>query len=332
MNQKSIKTGNNWKIILFGKDKINQLIKSRESGLFLALIAVCAILSFSTDTFLNSENLFNVLKQVSLVTIVAAGQTFIIISGGIDLSVGSILGLSGITMSYMLQMGIPVIISVPAAIATGLLLGLSNGLLITKLRLPPFIITLGMASICKGLVLVITKGFPIEVDSSFVIQIGQGYWGPVPIMAVVMLCIIALAIFILEKTVFGNRVKAIGGNELAASLSGINVNRTKLMIYSLAGLFCGIAGVIMTGRLNAGNPNAGLNFDMDSIAATIVGGTSLSGGAGSILGTMLGALLLGVIRNGLVLLNVNMYWQTVVTGSIIILVCALDRLTNSKKA
>ena len=323
---------NNSGIMGQGKERLRSLVRSRESGLFFALLLVCVILSFTTTTFLNSENLFNVLKQVSLVTIVAAGQTFIIISGGIDLSVGFILGLSGIIMSNMMLSGVSVPVSVLVGVLTGVAFGYLNGVLITKLKLPPFIITLGMASVCKGIVLVITKGFPIEVTSEFVIALGQGYVGPVPIMAIIMVVLVVIAAFILEKTVFGNRVKALGGNELAASLSGINVNRTKRFIYAFAGLFCGLAGIIMTGRLNSGNPNAGLSFDMDSIAATIVGGTSLSGGSGSVFGTMLGALLLGTIRNGLVLLNVNMYWQTVVTGAIIILVCALDRLTGSRKA
>jgi ribose/xylose/arabinose/galactoside ABC-type transport system permease subunit len=187
-----------------------------------------------------------------------------------------------------------------------------------------------MASIAKGFILVITKGYAIMFDNPFIIALGQGNWGIVPIMVVFLPIVIISAHWFYNYTIFGNRVKAIGGNEIAARLSGINVRRNKIFTYALCGLLCGLAGLIITGRLNSGNPNAGTNFDMDSIAAVIVGGTALSGGSGTILGTMLGALLMGVIRNGLVLLGVNMYWQTVATGAIIILVCALDGFSKKK--
>ncbi|HBE78141.1 MAG TPA: ribose ABC transporter permease [Firmicutes bacterium] len=307
------------------------LFKRRESGLLFVLLLVGLILSLSTTTFCTAENLFNVLKQVSLVAIVAAGQTFIIISGGIDLSVGFILGISGIIMAYLMNAGITPLLAIPSALITGVLFGYLNGIFITRLKLPPFIVTLGMASITRGLVLVITKAFMIPIDNSFVLALGQGYLGVVPLMAIAMLIIIVVVAFLLDQTVFGNRVKAIGGNELAAKLSGIKVDKMKRYVYALSGLLCGISGIIMAGRLNAGNPNAGLNFDMDSIAAVIVGGTSLTGGSGSIIGSFLGALLLGAVRNGLVLLDVNMYWQTVATGVIIIAVCALDRMTVKKE-
>jgi len=211
------------------------------------------------------------------------------------------------------------------------LAGLLNGVFVTKLRLPPFIVTLGVAKIVRGVMYVITRGYPIPVYTKFIIWFGNGYFGPVPVPTVFMLLIVALGVYILLATVFGNRLKAIGGNELAARLSGINIDASKIYIYALTGLLAGIAGVIMVGRVNAGNPNSGLNFDLDSIAATIIGGTSLAGGEGTVLGTLLGAVLLGVIANGLVLLNVSMYWQTIVAGVIIIGVCALDTLTHARR-
>jgi ribose transport system permease protein len=216
-------------------------------------------------------------------------------------------------------------------VVASLLAGLLNGVFITKLRLPPFIVTLGVAKIVRGVMYVVTRGYPIPVSTKFIIWFGNGYFGPVPVPTVFMLLVVAVGVYILIATVFGNRLKAIGGNELAARLSGINIDANKIYIYALAGLLAGIAGVIMVGRVNAGNPNSGLNFDLDSIAATIIGGTSLAGGEGTVLGTLLGAVLLGVIANGLVLLNVSMYWQTIVAGVIIIGVCALDTLTSARR-
>jgi len=304
--------------------------QSRETGLILVLLLIGIILSFSTPVFFTSENLLNILKQVTLVTIVACGQTFVLTSGGIDLSVGSILGLSSIIMSWFLVQGVPVPAAMIICLLFGTTLGLCNGFMITRLSLPPFIITLGMQSIARGFVLVITKGYPIMVASPLIIALGQGNIGILPIMIFFLPVTIIVTHWIYNYQVFGNRVKAIGGNETASRLSGINVRRVKVLTYALCGFLCGLAGLIITGRLNSGNPNAGNNFDMDSIAAVIVGGTALSGGSGTIIGTVLGALLMGVIRNGLVLLNVNMYWQTVASGVIIILGCSLDRFSRKK--
>jgi ribose/xylose/arabinose/galactoside ABC-type transport system permease subunit len=234
-------------------------------------------------------------------------------------------------MSWLIQHGVSLAVSIPAGIITGIMFGFLNGLFITRLRLPPFIVTLGMASVGRGLLLIITRGYAIVIDSPLILSLGNDRFMGIPIMAMFMPVVVVAAALLLGRTVFGNHVKAVGGNELATRLCGINVDRLKIKIYTLAGLFCGVAGVIMTGRLNGGNPNAGLNFDMDSIAAVIIGGTSLQGGSGTIIGTMLGAILMGMIRNGLVLWNVNMYWTTVTTGAIIIVVCALDSFTSRKK-
>ncbi len=312
---------------------LGTMARNREMGLFgliLLLVAVMAILRH--DTFFTSENLFNILKQVSLVTIVAVGQTLVMTSGGIDLSVGFNLSLSGVMLAFFIQDGMNPVAAVVLGVLFSVLAGYGNGIIITKLRLPPFIVTLGMAKIVRGVEYVVTRGYPIPIRTPFIIWSGNGYFGPIPVPTVIMLLIVAGGAYLLIRTVFGNRIKAIGGNELAARLSGINIDRNKIYIYSLTGLLCGLAGIIMVGRVNAGNPNSGMSFDLDSIAATIIGGTSLAGGEGTVIGTMLGALMLGVIGNGLVLLNVSMYWQTIVAGVIIIAVCGLDTLTHTKKA
>lgn len=315
------------------KNMLRLFFEQRESGLFLLLILLVVLMSIARPaTFFTSENMFNILRQVSLVTIVAVGQTLVITSGGIDLSVGFSLGLAGIIVSYFLKAGVSPVFSIIFGILTSVLIGLFNGVVVTKIKLPPFIVTIGTSYIARGISYVITTGFPIRVTQPFIIGIANTYIGVVPVMTIIMLVIVAAGIYILNKTVFGMRTKAIGGNDIASRLSGINVAKHRISIFTLCGLFCGIAGVIMVGRLNAGNPNAGVNYDVDSIAATIVGGTSMAGGEGTILGTLLGSLLLGVIKNGLVLLNVNMYWQTVVSGAIIISVCTLDNLTRKRIA
>ena len=315
-----------------GRRFAKRLVDQRESGLFLLIVVLFAVMAVARpSTFFTSGNLFNILKQVSFVTIVAVAQTLVMVSGGIDLSVGFSLGLSGVMLAFFIQLGMHPVLAVTIGIIASVLSGLLNGVVITKLRLPPFIVTLGVAKIVRGVMYVVTRGYPIPVRTPFIIWTGNGYAGPIPVPLIFMLAIVVVGGYLLTQTVFGNRIKAIGGNETAARLSGVNIDLNKIVIYTLTGLLCGIAGVMMVGRVNAGNPNSGLNFDLDSIAATIIGGTSLAGGEGTVLGTLLGAVLLGLIANGLVLLNVSMYWQTIVAGVIIIGVCALDALTSARR-
>ena len=314
-----------------GKGILRRAKKYRETGLGLILLLMGAFLTIFSPNFLTPDNLFNVLKQTTLVAIIAIGQTYVIISGGIDLSVGYSMTLCSMILAYGLKAGIPLIIMMILSVLCSVLVGFSNGVLITRLRIPPFIITLGMANIVKGIILVMSQGYIVSLKEPFIIWLGQKSVGPVPVMVIVMAILIVIFAFILNKTVFGNHVKAIGGNETAASLSGIRSERTRVMVYVICGLLCGIAGLIVTGRLNGGNPNAAGTYDMDSIAAVIVGGTSMAGGSGSIIGTLLGALLMILIRNGLVLLRVNMYWQTVAIGVVIIAVCAIDAFSQRKK-
>lgn len=308
------------------------IVGQKETRLFVLLAGMVAIMAFlRPDTFFTSQNLFNILRQVSLVTIVAVAQTFIIISGGIDLSVGYILGLSSIIISTLLDAAFDPVLSILIGILAGGAIGLANGLIITLIKLPPFIVTIGMAYIARGLAFVITEGFTVRVTNDFISNLANGYVGPIPIMTLIMLAIVGIFAYILNSTPFGMKTKAVGGNIVAARLSGINTTKHRIFIHTMGGLLCGLAGLLMIGRLNAGNPNAGVNYDVDSIAATVVGGTSMTGGEGSILGTLLGAVLLGVMRNALVLLKVSMYWQTVVAGTIILVVCSIDYLSNRNK-
>jgi ribose transport system permease protein len=316
---------------LFGR-VVKGVRGERTSGLIILMVLIIVIMALiKPDTFFTSTNLFNILKQASIVSIIAFGQTFIMVSGGIDLSVGYSLGLSGVIMAHFIKLNLPPGIAIVSGLIVSCVIGLLNGLIITRFKLPPFIVTLGMAKIARGVMYVITRGYPIPVRDPFVIALGNAYLGPVPLMVIIMLVLFAVAAYVLGKTVFGLRTKAIGGNETAARLTGIKVDSHKIQLYVLTGLLCGIAGIILAGRVNSGNPNSGINFDLDSIAAVIVGGTAMSGGEGSVIGTLLGALILQIISNGLVLLNVSIYWQTVVAGVLIIAVCALDSFSHAKE-
>ena len=290
----------------------------RQLGTFAGLLALSLVLWAATPHFLTVSNLLNVLEQTALNAVVAAGMTFVIISGGIDLSVGSVLALSGIALGQALDAGMPAPLAIALALAVGLACGLVNGLLITAGRLPPFIATLGMMSVARGAALMLAEGRPI---SGF----GEGFRAlatervlmiPAPVLITAL--IYAVSHFALTQTVFGRATYAIGGNEEAARLSGVRVRFHKTAIYGVAGLMSAAAAVVLTARLNSAQPTAGTMYELDAIAATVIGGTSLLGGEGSLVGTLIGALIMGVLRNGLNLLNVSSFVQQVVIGVVII--------------
>jgi ribose transport system permease protein len=309
---------------------LNVFFNYRELSLLLIVIALGILLSIFTENFSGQSNLFNVARQVSLIIVVALGATLVLISGGIDLSVGSVLGLAGIVTSLASVSGIPVVIAILLGLATGVACGLINGLLIAKAKINPFIVTLGMMSVARGIALVVTKGYSITIESEFLLYLGQGYVGPVPVPVIIMiLCVLAVDLYYRKHT-FGSRVRAIGGNEEAARISGIKIDKNRIVIYALAAFLAAFAGIIMVGRLNVGQPSAGQGWELRAIAAAIVGGTSLSGGVGSIWGTVLGAILIGIIGNGMVLLGIPMEWEQVVTGTIIVAAVALDSLTRRR--
>ena len=310
---------------------LKKIFLSKEMVITYVLLVIMLGITAINPVFMTKNNLLSILKQVAIVAIVAVGQTFVISSGGIDLSVGYVMAVSSIVFATLLRNEVAFIPAALAGIICSTILGFANGLMVTKLKLPPFIITFGMSNIAKGIVLVITQSYVIQVKNPIVSKIGIGDFLGVPILAYFVPFFIIIGWFLLNKTIFGNHVLAIGGNESAARLSGIKVHKTKIIVYTMTGILCGIAGILITARLNGGNPNAGLTTDMDTIAAVIVGGTSLNGGIGTVIGTFIGAYLMGVIRNGLVLMNVDLYWQTIVTGTIVITVCAVKEALRSRK-
>lgn len=296
-------------------------------GPLIGLIVITVILSVVSDSFLTLDNIFNVLRQVSINALIAFGMTFVILTGGIDLSVGSILALSSAITAGMLANGMDPTLAMLIGLGAGAIMGAINGLFITKGKVAPFIATLATMTIFRGLTLVYTDGRPITglSTSSFFEIMGRGYFGWIPVPVIWMLACYLILYFILKKTTFGRRVYAIGGNEEASILSGIKVTNVKIWIYSITGTLSALAGIILASRLDSAQPTAGTSYELDAIASVVLGGTSLSGGKGWIFGTLVGALIIGVLNNGLNLMNVSSFYQQVVKGGVILLAVLLDR-------
>jgi ribose transport system permease protein len=312
-----------------------EYLKRFQSVLALALMVLA--LALMSDKFLSVDNGLNVLRQICVNLCLSIGMTIIIVSGGIDLSVGSVLALSGAMAAGLLKngMAIPgtdvfIEVTVSGAILVGVLvgtvLGWFNGFVITRFKLPPFVATLGMLSIARGLTMLWTGGFPVtRLGDSFGF-IGSGHWLGVPMPVWISGALVAMFIVVMKRTRFGRHVYAVGGSERAARLNGLNVPRIKLLVYTLGGALAGVAGLLVTARLDSATPNAGLSYELDSIAAVVIGGTSLNGGRGTIIGTVLGCLIIGVLNNGLVLLEVSPFWQQVIKGIVILMAVAMDKM------
>ena len=306
------------------------MIAARQFGTVIGLAVLCVVLWILTPYFLTVSNLLNIAEQTSINAIVAVGMTFVILSGGIDLSVGSIVALSGVVLGAALQGGQPIPVALLLALLVGLACGLANGALISWGGLPPFIVTLGTMSIARGAALLFTEGRPVSgFDASFrVLATGRAGFIPAPVIAMVLVYLVAH--FVLTRTTFGRYVYAIGGNEEATRLSGVAIRFHKTMIYGVSGLMSAAAAVILTARLNSAQPIAGMMYELDAIAATVIGGTSLMGGEGSLGGTLVGALIMGVLRNGLNLLGVSSFLQQIVIGGVIVVAVLLDTVLKRK--
>jgi ribose transport system permease protein len=318
----------------------NQLAKFQS---LIALVILCVILSILSDKFLTTSNIWNVLRQISVNVCIAVGMTMVILTAGIDLSVGSVLALCGAIGAGLFAKGIAipsmdVLISftvtgaIVASIATGSFLGWFNGWVITRFNVPAFVATLAMLTIARGLTMLWTGGFPITNLGAQFAYIGTGWFIGIPLPVWISGVVVVLAAVLTNKTVLGRYIYAIGGNESAAKLSGININRVKVIVYAIGGALAGVGGIIVTSRLDTAQPNAGIGYELDAIAAVVIGGTSLSGGKGSIVGTVYGAVIIGILNNGLVLLSVSPFWQQVVKGFVILLAVIIDRFNSRKEA
>lgn len=299
-------------------------------GPLLALIALIIVVSVLNPSFISANNLLNLLRQVSINALIAFGMSFVILTGGIDLSVGSTLALSGALTAGLIASGISPILAMLFGMILGAFLGMINGFLITKGKMAPFIATLATMTIYRGATLVYTDGNPITgIGDSFIFQfMGKGYLFGIPFPIIVMLLFFLLLYVLLHKTAFGKKTYAVGGNIKAAEIAGVKTDKVQIIIYTISGLMASISGIILTSRLNSAQPTAGQAYEMDAIAAVVLGGTSLSGGKGRLFGTLIGALIIGTINNGLNLLGVSSFYQQIVKGAVIIVAVLLDRKQN----
>lgn len=307
----------------------------------IALLTMIVVMSFLSDKFMTTDNAWNVMRQISVNVCVSVGMTLVILTGGIDLSVGSILAFSGAFAAGLLKNGVGLeslnlyvgftfLGAAIGAIIVGSFLGYVNGVAITRFSVPPFVATLAMLTIARGLTMLWTGGFPITGLGETFGFIGTGWFLGIPMPVWISAVIVILAIVVAKKTRFGRYIYAIGGNEKASLLSGLNVKKIKVGVYTLAGALYAVGGLMITSRLDSAQPNAGTGYELDSIAAVVIGGTSLSGGKGTIMGTVQGALIIGVLNNSLVLMNVSPFWQQVIKGLVILLAVIIDKMHSKE--
>ena len=308
----------------------------------IALFILCLLLGLASDRFFTVANGLNVLRQISVNVCIATGMTLVVLAGGIDLSVGAVLACCGALSAGLLTRGL----SFPAfdlfvgftltgallmALLAGLAFGFFNGWMVTRFRVPPFVATLAMLTIARGLTMLYTEGHPISQLGTGFAQLGSGSWIGIPVPVWIATGVVLAAHVMTRMTRMGRYIYAIGGNEEAARLSGIHIAGVKTKVYAIAGALAALGGLIVTARLDSAQPNAGTGYELDAIAAVVIGGTSLSAGRGSVAGTVMGAVIIGVLNNGLVLLNVSPFWQQVVKGSVILLAVIVDRMGNQRK-
>lgn len=305
----------------------------KKTSIFWALLLLVIVMSVLSPSFLTGRNLANVVKQISINGILAVGMTVVIITGGIDLSVGSIVSLSSIVaaMFAVADSGYPLFVPVILALLTGVLIGLFNGAGVAYAKFPPFIITLSSMTIVRGISLLVTNGIPIFGLSDNLINLANGTSLGIPNLIYYLTAVFAAGFFLLNFTVFGRHLYAVGGNEISANSSGIHVNFVKLAAYSISGFCSGLAGLLAASRITSGNPTTGEGYEMNAIAAAVIGGVSMSGGKGGLIGTIIGALLIGVVQNGLDILGISAYYQKVIQGLIIMVAVFID-IRNSKNS
>ena len=311
------------------KKLINQINIYRS---VLILLVICVFATILSPSFLSVTNLFNVFKQITVAGIVGCGMTFVILTGGIDLSVGSILGLSGVLASGVLASTGNTAVAVAVSLTVGIACGAVNGFFVSVCGIPPFISTLGMMTLLRGVILVYTKGSPIPIKSDAYKFFGKGSIAGIPVPVIILIIVFLLAHYILTQTSYGRSVYAVGGNREAARLSGIRVKTSEFLVYTLNGLMCGMAGLILTARLGSAQSTSGTGIEMDAIAAVILGGTSLSGGVGFVLPTVVGAMIMGIIDNILTLMNVNPHATNIVKGAVILISVLVDKKVKDLSA
>ena len=301
-------------------------------GILIVLIGLSVVFAITTSgQFFSIENIFNILKQVAVVGIISVGMTMVLLTGGIDLSVGSIAGVGCVVTASLLLKGVNVWLVILAVLAISTLIGLLNGFFINVMQIPPLITTLAMMTSIRGVAYLITGGLPIFGFKSDILVLGQGYVGFLPVPVIVMVAVFVVGIVFVQNTRYGRYMYGVGGNEEATRLSGISVKKIKYIVYSISGLLAGLAGMVMLARINSGTPKMGQGYEMDVITAVVLGGVSISGGEGKLGFVIVGVLIMGVLTNGLILLNVQEYVQWVIKGMALIAAVGFDRFIQQRK-
>lgn len=304
---------------------------AKQFGLVAVILVIMIFMTFATDTFMTKNNITNILRQVSINGVLAVGMTFVILTGGIDLSVGSLVAVTSVICGSLLENGMNTMLVICIGVLAAMVLGLLNGYLVSYVGFQPFIATLATMSICRGFAMVYSDGKPYLIKDKAFLFIGQGKVGPVPMLVIILVVVCVLGLIILETTTFGRYVFAIGGNKNAAKLSGVKTQKMEMFVYLISGLCCGIVGLMLSARISSGQPTAGEGYELDAIASVAIGGTSMSGGMGSLRGTILGFLIIGLITNSMTMLGIDSFYQEIVKGLIIILAVYLDMTTKGKK-
>lgn len=310
-------------------EKISNTIIKYKSAFILLLLCVCV--SLMTPKFLEWTNVMNIARQTTVNGIIAIGMACVIITGGIDLSVGSVLAFSTLFCGVLITNGVPGFVAGLLGVLLGGVIGMVSGVLIAELDLPPFIVTLASMSVFRGFTMLLSGGMPVSLQDK-ISFFGAGYVGPIPFPVIILAIVFLVMWFIMNRTKFGRHIYAIGGNEQTARLAGINVNKSKILVYGISGLLAALSGIIIAARLNSAQPDAGDGYEMDAIAAAVIGGCSMSqGGIGTMGGVVLGSFIIGVLNNAMNLLNVSPFWQTSVKGLVILAAIIIDRMTTRMK-
>ncbi len=303
----------------------------RSFALVFVILAIVIVMTFASPVFMTSKNIINIIRQISINGIIAVGMTFVILTGGIDLSVGAVVAITSVIAGYLLEQETYWLVACLAAVSISLIFGAFNGVMVAYVGFQPFIATLATVTMGSGMALAFSDGKPFTIKNEAFLAIGQGYIGAIPIPIILLVFIVAVGLIILKTTTFGRYVFAIGGNKNAAKLSGVRTKRVELMVYVISAFCASIVGLILSARISSGQPTAGEGYELDAIAATAIGGTSMSGGVGSLTGTVFGFMILGLVTNSMNLLNINSFYQQIVKGILIVLAVFLDMYSKRMK-
>ncbi|WP_343339409.1 Ribose import permease protein RbsC [Terrisporobacter petrolearius] len=312
--------------------KYTSKLNFRDYGVLIGFVVLCIAISMATPTFLSKQNVLNLLRQSSIIGIISAGMTFVIISGNFDISVGAVAALSGVIVMRLATTGTNLFLAIIAAIVVCAIIGLVNGIMVAKVNVPSLIATMAMVTIVRGILLMITGGYPITQTIPMLDSLGNGYFLGIPMPVIVFILVVIVSYIVLTQTKFGRHVYSIGGNQDASKLNGINVDNQKIKVFIINAVLAAIAGLVLTGRLGTASPVAGDSYDMDAIASVVIGGTSVSGGSGSVLKTIIGVLLMSVINNSFNLLGIDIFFQYIFKGLIILVAVGFDSYSKKKLA